>query len=93
MKVAVVGLASLLVVMGSVVLGPPVALGRALSGGRLAGMPSATPATLAANSATGMAGLLSVLSLAGPMRGARPRSNEGPPDGGYFRKGEDGRSA
>ena len=35
MKVAVVGLASLLVVMGSVVLGLLVALGRALSGGRL----------------------------------------------------------
>ena len=92
MKVAVVGLASLLVVMGSVVLSLLVAFGRALSGGRLAGVPWAIPATQVAHNATVTVGLVSVLCLAGQMRGARPRPEEGPPGGGYFRKGEDGRS-
>jgi hypothetical protein len=91
-KVAVVGLASLLVVLGSVVLGLLVALGRALSGGRLGGMPWAVPATQVAHNATVTAGLVSVLCLAGQMRGARPRPEEGPPGAGCFRKGEDGRS-
>jgi hypothetical protein len=52
MKVAEVGLASLLVVMGSVDLGLLVALGRALSGRRLGGVPWAIPATHVAHNAT-----------------------------------------
>jgi hypothetical protein len=91
-KVAVVGLASLLALVGSVVLGLLVALGRALSGGKPGNVPWAIPATQAAHDATVTAALVSVLRLADQMRGGRPRPKKGPPGGGYFRKGEDGRS-